>query len=80
MSQENKLVAEIQKNDLEVVRVCLTEYKGKDYFDIRLYYREDGDWRPTKKGLTLAIGLLPELKKAIQALDKALTQQQKKEL
>ena len=80
MLQENKLVAEIQKSDIEIIRVSLTQYRNKDYFDIRLYYREDGDWRPTKKGLTLAIGLLPELKKAIQALDKALTQQQKKEL
>ena len=73
MTQENKLVSEIQKNDIEVVRVSLTKYKGKDFFDLRLYYRDDeGEWKPTKKGLCLAIGLLPELKKAIKALDKAI--------
>ena len=61
-------------------RVCLRRYKGKDYFDIRLYYREEGQWLPTKKGLTLAIGLLPGLKDAIKKLDKALTMQQESEV
>ena len=49
------------------------QYKGKDYFDIRLYYQEKGEWRPSKKGLCLSIGLVPELKDAIRALDKAIT-------
>lgn len=73
MTQENKLVAEFQKNEIERVRISLTKYKGKDFFDLRLYYRDDGgEWKPTKKGLCLAIGLLPELKNAIKALDKAI--------
>ena len=72
MTQENKLVAEFQKNEIELVRLSLTQYKGKDYFGLRLYYREEGEWEPTRKGLCLAIGLLPELKNAIKVLDRAI--------
>jgi len=72
MAQENKLVAEFQKNDIEIVRVSLTQYRNKDYFDIRLYYQEEGEWRPTKKGLCLSQGLFLEFKKAVRALEKAL--------
>ena len=31
-----------------------SEFKGKPLVDIRVYYRtDDGDWLPTKKGITL---------------------------
>ena len=78
MSQENKLVAEFPKSDIEVVRICLTKYKGKDFFDLRLYYRDDeGEWKPTKKGICLSQGLFPELKQAILTLEKALINQKR---
>ena len=38
----------------------------------RIYYEaEPGVWRPTRKGLTIALDLLDELEKAVRALRKA---------
>jgi hypothetical protein len=61
------------KNALEEVRASLTQYKGKQYVDLRVYYKaEDDEFRPTKKGLTLAPDLLPELEQALQKLKEAV--------
>jgi hypothetical protein len=51
----------------------LSTYKGKTYADLRIYFRaDDGEYRPTKKGITLALDLLPELGEAVTKLiDKA---------
>ena len=70
-----KQIAEIPKNALEVVRVSVTEYRGRTYGDIRIFYEaEDGEWRPTRKGICLAPDLVPELRGAVEELEKALRQ------
>lgn len=70
----SEVIASFEKNSMEEVRVSLTEFKGKDLIDIRVYYQpEDGEEkRPTKKGITISPEKFPELKKAILALEKAL--------
>ena len=66
-------VFKFKKNALEEVRASLSDYKGKTYLDIRVFYRdEEGEWKPTKKGITLAPDLLPELEKAVVSLREAL--------
>jgi hypothetical protein len=64
---------------MEEVRVSLTEFKGKELIDLRVYYQpEDGEEkRPTKKGITISPEKFPELKKAILALEKVLQKQGK---
>ena len=59
------------KNSSEEVRVSAGEFKEKIYIDLRIFYRdqETDEMRPTKKGLTLALALLPELKKGLQKID-----------
>ena len=65
-------VARFQKNSGEEVRAQLTNYKGYDLIDLRVFaIRKDGDVA-TRKGLALNVALLPELKKAILAVEKAL--------
>ena len=72
MSQTQTLHS-FPKNALEEVRASLTEYKGKQYIDLRVFYKADNDeMRPTKKGLTLSPELLPELEQAIQKLIEAV--------
>lgn len=46
------------------LRVLLAEYQGSKYIDIRVYYQDrvDGDWKPTKSGVTVPPGLLAEFK------------------
>jgi hypothetical protein len=70
----SEVIASFEKNSMEEVRVSLTEFKGKELIDVRVYYQpEDGEEkRPTKKGITISPEKFPELKKAILALEKAL--------
>ena len=69
----NRLIAQFNKNSVEVIKVSESIFKGKRYIDIRIWVQgenpvEPGTEQPTKKGLCLSIDLLPEL---IQALKKA---------
>jgi hypothetical protein len=75
----SELIASFEKNSLEEVRISLTEFKGKELIDLRVYYQpEDGEEkRPTKKGITISPEKFPELKKAILALEKALQKKKK---
>jgi len=75
----SELIASFEKNSLEEVRISLTEFKGKELIDLRVYYQpENGEEkRPTKKGITISPEKFPELKKAILALEKALQEKKK---
>ena len=75
----SELIASFEKNSLEEVRISLTEFKGKQLIDLRVYYQpENGEEkRPTKKGITISPEKFPELKKAILALEKALQKKKK---
>ena len=50
---------DIKKNSSgDVIRVQKKEFKGKNYLDIRVFYRgEDGDMHPTKKGVSIPMEL-----------------------
>ncbi|MBA7523226.1 hypothetical protein ES705_15349 [subsurface metagenome] len=51
-------VYELLKNDLEKIVFDLSEFKGKDYIDIRLWIRDGPlikEWRPTAKGLSIPL-------------------------
>jgi hypothetical protein len=68
-----ELISSFEKNALEEVRVSLTEYRGHQLIDLRVYYASsDGESRPTKKGLALSVGLYPELKEALAKLEQTL--------
>ena len=70
------VIAQFEKNATEVVRVSLTEFRGHKLVDLRVYYSDDeGQFKPTKKGVSLSVGLYPELKKAIHTLEKTLLDQ-----
>ena len=68
------LIGQFTKNATEEVRISLTEYRGHKLIDMRVYYepREGGDRLPSKKGLTLAVDLYPELKKTMLELERIL--------
>ncbi|MCK5786373.1 MAG: transcriptional coactivator p15/PC4 family protein [Candidatus Sabulitectum sp.] len=65
----NKQIAQIEKGE-DVVRIALTEFRKRQYIEIRTYYMaDDGEWKPTRKGITLNPDLMKEVH---QALGKAL--------
>lgn len=65
---------DIQRNEREIVRVALSEFSGREFIDIRIFYRDEatGEYKPTKKGVTLSKDLYPELKKAVDSLGEVI--------
>jgi len=69
----DQLIATIEKNPDEEIRVSLREYKGHPFVDIRVYWKPpQGEPGPTRKGVTFNPEFYPEFKKAITALEAAL--------
>lgn len=62
------LVRVIPKNAAEELRISLTEYNGHSLVDLRTYveYRTTAKIGPTKKGVTFAVALLPEIVAGLQ--------------
>jgi Transcriptional Coactivator p15 (PC4) len=73
----DEVIGQFEKNATEVLRISLTEYRGHKLIDARVYYSDDeGQYRPTRKGISLTVGLYPELKKALLTLEKILLERQ----
>ncbi len=69
MAKEARVVHSFPKNPLEEVRASITVFKGKEYVDLRVYYKgDDGDYHPSKKGLTLSLDLFSELEEGVKKL------------
>lgn len=60
-----KTVKDIEKGQ-DLLRVELSEFKGNQYVGARIYYMDDkGDWKPTRKGLTLSPDMMAQVRDAI---------------
>ena len=69
-------IAEMEKGWNEKIVFGVSEYKGKTYADIRIYYEDDeGEWKPTKKGVTVSLDRFWEFKDNLQLLEKHLLEQ-----
>ena len=70
------VVAEIQRNPTEKLVVQLREYRKRWYIDARIYYldEEDGEWKPTKKGLSLNDETSPWLRQALEKAEALYTE------
>jgi hypothetical protein len=78
MADESILVHSFMKNALEEIRVSVSTYKGKKYVDLRVYYQDDnGEYKPSKKGIAVSPELLPELENAIGKLKEIIEDQGK---
>ena len=66
----NTTIHAFKKSETEEVRLCLRSFKGKSYLDLRTFFRSKGmgEFKPTRKGLTLPAELAPELEKAFQGV------------
>ena len=47
-----KIVKEIQKNKREIIRISDGEYEGNQFIDLRIWYDDNGEYKPTKKGIS----------------------------
>lgn len=72
----NEIIGEMEKGWNEKIIFSVTEFKGKNYANIRIYYEDDeGEWKPTKKGVTVALDSFLEFKENIENLETFLKEQ-----
>ena len=69
---ENEVIYRFPRKQDEEVYISLREYKDRQYIDLRIFFqpKDSDEMRPTKKGITIEIELLKELKKGILASEK----------
>ena len=60
-----KIIATIPKNARESVKIELTEFKGHDLVDLRVYADNGAKLVPTRKGITVGVNMLPSLVAAL---------------
>jgi hypothetical protein len=68
----NVMIGVVQKNAHEDIRITLTEFKGTQYADIRVFTKFAGpaDARtPTKSGVAIPFARLHEVVEALQAAE-----------
>jgi transcriptional coactivator p15 (PC4) len=69
-----QVIYEIKRNNSEIIRIDVSEFKGKNLINIRIWYQaqdyNNGElvYKPTQKGVTLDLSLFDELKTGIDKL------------
>ncbi|MDI6851992.1 MAG: transcriptional coactivator p15/PC4 family protein [Deltaproteobacteria bacterium] len=73
----SEVIAKVTKNARETVFFSLSEFRGHRLIDIRVHVPGDkeDEWVPTRKGVSLAVGLYPEFKQAMAKVEQALLDQ-----
>jgi hypothetical protein len=71
------VISRVPKNAREVLFLSLSEFKGHRLIDLRVHVPGDkeGEWVPTRKGVSLAVGLYPAFKKALAQVEEAMLKQ-----
>ena len=73
MADESKTIHTFDKSTVEQIRISLNKFKGAEYVDVRIYYKaSDGEYKPTKKGVTFKPDMVSELEEAVEKLKKAV--------
>jgi hypothetical protein len=68
------IIKDIKKNNNEIIRIEVSEFKGRELINIRIWYQSidssSGDmvYKPTQKGITLNINEFEELKDGVEKL------------
>jgi hypothetical protein len=74
--EKTRLVAELQKNSAEKLKIYLQEFRGQTYCDIRVWVAEkagqEGGECATHKGITLSVELLPDLIRVLNEAQRVL--------
>ena len=63
-----KILATIERTPTEQLQISVSEYEGKSYLNMRIFYTTDdgATWIPTKKGVTFTPEQLDLLSEAIE--------------
>ena len=64
------VVGEMEKGWNEKIVFGVSQFKGKNYANIRIFYEDDeGEWKPTKKGISVNLEDFQEFKDHMGKLD-----------
>ena len=65
-----EVTGEMEKGWNEKIVFGVSEFRGKNYANIRIYYEDDeGEWKPTKKGISVNLEDFVEFKQRVEELD-----------
>lgn len=72
------IIKDIQRNNNEIIRIEVSEYKGNELINLRIWYQaidEKGEvvYKPTQKGVTLNLAKYEELKEAVNKIGEYIT-------
>lgn len=59
-------IVDIERNSTEIIRIEISEFREKKLLNIRTWYLNDqNEYAPTKKGVTISIDKIADLKNAL---------------
>ena len=68
-----EVTGEMEKGWNEKIVFGVSEFRGKNYANIRIFYEDDeGEWKPTKKGISVNLEDFVEFKQRVAELDSFL--------
>jgi hypothetical protein len=68
-----EVTGEMEKGWNEKIVFGVSEFRGKNYANIRIFYEDDeGEWKPTKKGISVNLEDFIEFKRRVEELDNYL--------
>jgi Transcriptional Coactivator p15 (PC4) len=70
-ADNGQLVAIIPKNARERIEVRLREYEGHPFVDLRVFYEDGTEFKPTRKGIGFRPGLLLAVIEALRSAEAA---------
>ncbi len=70
--KESRLVYSFERGQNEEIQISVSKYKSRYYMDLRVWFKpEDQEsFYPTKKGISVALDHLPELRKGLERVSK----------
>jgi len=72
---EERVVKVIDKGLGGRIYVRLSRFRERDYLDIRNFYEtDDGEWKPTRKGIAIPVELYGELMTALKEAEPLITE------
>jgi len=71
---EQKVVKTIDKGMGGQIQIRLSRFHERNYIDIRNFYEaDDGEWKPTRKGIAIPVELYEELMDGLKAAQPLLS-------
>lgn len=65
------LVAELPRNEREVLRIMVSEYRGRISIDVRLWFRTQGSGlRPSQRGVSLRLMEISDTREGLRKAEK----------